>query len=175
MKDLIADFFNILSRKGQFKIQQMAFVLLAIIIFFALVTLFYFSIRISDLGSGAEELRETEVKETIRKISSTAEFVWTVEDCASCIDLDKILILKERKSYEGFWNSPFLQISRVYPRKSGECTKQNYPECETITLVNTGEDIISHSAFVSLCRYDSKEDYNKCELGKIIMGFETVR
>lgn len=35
------------NNKGQIKIQQMAFVLVALMIFFALVSLFYFSVRYS--------------------------------------------------------------------------------------------------------------------------------
>jgi hypothetical protein len=72
MKDFHAGFSK--NRKGQMKIQQMAFVLMAIVIFFALVSLFYFSIRIRSLQKSALSLREEEAKELIRKLAVTPEF-----------------------------------------------------------------------------------------------------
>ncbi|MCH7568199.1 MAG: hypothetical protein IIA87_02145 [Nanoarchaeota archaeon] len=162
------------GRRGQLKIQQMAFVLVTLMIFFSMVALFYFSIRYSTLRSDVEEIREQEVIETVRKMSGAAEFAWSIEDCASCIDLDKVLVLKERQSYQNFWRRiPFLQVKKIYPvSEEKECTRQNYPDCSTITIVDEDTNIVTHSAFVALCRYEAGE--NKCELGKIIMGFETI-
>ena len=65
---------NVNYSKGQLKIQQMAFVLVATMIFFALVFLFYAVVRYSSLEGEVEDLRSQEVLETIRKISTTAEF-----------------------------------------------------------------------------------------------------
>jgi len=165
------------SSKGQLKIQQMAFVLVAMIIFFAFAGLFYFSIRYSSLKEDAESLREQDAIETVRKMSGTAEFLWNVEDCSSCVDFDKILMLKNRTSYQGFWrNIAFLQVTRVYPTFDGvECTNLNYPNCDTVTIIKKEKDLRGHSAFVSLCRFEEIEKYNRCDLGKIVMGFETVR
>jgi len=168
MKDLSVNY-----SKGQVKIQQMAFVLVAIMIFFGIVALFYLSVKSAGLKGDVENLREEEVKEIVRKISGSPEFTWSATDCASCVDFDKLMVLKSQASYDGFWDAPFLQIERIYPIEEGECTKQNYPNCETITLVNEG-NYIAHSAFVALCRYDSDFDYNKCELGKIHLGFRSV-
>jgi len=162
-------------KKGQIKIQQMAFVLVAVMIFFALAGLFYFTLLSSDITSSAESLREKEVKESVRKLSGSPEFAWTIDDCPSCVDFDKVLALKERASYEDYWQFPYLSVERVYPEGTGECTRQNYPDCGEITLVNTGEEYVSYSAFVSLCRREGGEGYNKCELGKIIMGFKTIQ
>ena len=155
-------------------------------ILLAIVLLFFFSIRFSNLQEDVEDLREQEVIETVRKMSGAAEFVWELGgDCAACIDLDKVLILKGRRSYEGFWKKiVFLQVSRVYPvfgsdqdgvLEDIECTRENYPDCNTITLVNEDKDVRGHKAFVSLCRHESSEDYSKCELGKIVIGFEPVK
>ncbi len=170
-------YLNVNYSKGQLKIQQMAFVLVATMIFFALVFLFYATVRFSSLEGDVESLREQEVIETIRQISATAEFSWTREDCASCIDMDKVLMLKERDSYQGFWKKiPLLQIERVYPEYDGnECTTQNYPECDLITIIEEETNLVAHSSFVSLCRYESGESYYKCELGKVRMAYETIK
>ena len=153
----------------------MAFILIAIVIFFSMVALFYFSIRYSGLKKDVEVLREQEVIENVRKMAGTAEFAFTAEDCISCIDLDKVFLLKKRASYKGFWkNTALLQIARVYPTYGNkECTMENYPNCDTITLFEENKGLVGHKAFVALCRYEKSEGY-KCELGKIVMAFETV-
>ena len=153
--------------RGQLKIQQMAFVLVALVIFFAIVSLFYFNISFSNLKGEADLLKEEEAGELVRKLVGTPEFSWR-GDCVNCIDMDKVFLLKERNSYKDFWNLRFLQIDKVYPSSKEECNKANYPECETITLIRGNEIGTPNSAFVSLCRWEQeKGGYTKCELGRI--------
>lgn len=162
--------------KGQFKIQQMVFVLVAILILFAIASVFFISIRFGGLHSDVEDLRKSEVLEQVRKITGTPEFIWSSwEDCASCVDLDKVFIIKDRVSYQGFWNDiPLLKVSRVYPKyDTEECTPESYPRCNSITLVQK-EGYEAYESYVSLCRYDGADGEIRCELGKVIMGFEGV-
>ena len=169
-------YYRVNCSKGQTKIQQMAFVLVAIFIFFAIVALFYFSVSTRLLESNVEDLREQEVIATVRKIAGTPEFVWSVYDCASCVDLDKIFVLKDRVTYQDFWkNINFLKVERVHPKyEVDECIRGIYPLCNSIVIVDDETKTVTHSAFVSLCRYDNEKKFNRCELGKIVMGFETV-
>lgn len=168
---------NVNYSKGQLKIQQMAFVLVATMIFFSMVFLFYTVVRYSFLEGEVEDLRSQEVLESIRQISTTSEFSWTREDCSSCIDMDKVLMLKERESYKGFWKGvPLLQIERVYPKyEAQECTTQNYPECNVISIIEEEKNLVARSSFVSLCRYEPIENYYKCELGKVRMAYESIK
>jgi len=163
--------------KGQFKIQQMVFVLIAIMILFGIVSVFFVSIRFGSLKSDVDDLRKEAVFTQVRKMAGTPEFIWiSSQDCASCVDLDKLLLLKERNSYKGFWQDiSLLKVSRVYPLyDTDECTMGNYPECNSITLVNEG-DFEAYESFVSLCQFDNSIGQSKCELGKIIMGFKGVK
>jgi len=154
--------------KGQMKIQQMAFALVAMMIFFGIVALFYFSIKLNSLKSDAQSLQEQEAKELVRKIASSPEFSWTSTDCSNCIDLDKVSALKSRKSYSEFWNLDFLQVEMVYPLFSGECDKSNYPQCGKITIINNENHGLELRAFVSVCRWEQdKGGYAKCGLGRI--------
>jgi hypothetical protein len=160
--------------RGQMKIQQMAFVLVAIMILFAIVAIFYISIRFSTLREDVTDLKKEEIIESVRKISGTPEFLFSsFEDCAACIDLDKAFIIKNRDTYQNFWEGiSLLQIERIYPTyQSNECDSQNYPRCNKVTLVKE-ENYESFESYVSLCRYDSSIEQTKCELGKIVMGFE---
>jgi len=162
--------------KAQFKIQQMVFVLIATIIFFAIVAVFFISFQFNSLRSDVEDQYKSAVLEQVRKIAGTPEFIWTSwEDCASCVDMDKLFLLHNRTAYQGFWKDiALLKVSRVYPRyTSGECTPQNYPNCNSITLIQK-EGYESYDAFVSLCRYEDSASHVRCELGKITLGFEGV-
>ena len=157
------------SKRAQLKIQQMAFVLVAIIIFFAIVALLYFSISLSNLRKSASSLQEQEASELVRKLASTPEFSFTATDCSNCIDLDKLLLLKSRQSYKEFWNLDFLKIEKLYPKTEKlECEKANYPDCNEITIIDKKEFGSPQKAFVSLCRWEqAKGGYTKCGLGGI--------
>ena len=167
-----------MENKGQIKIQQMAFVLVAVFIFFSMAAVFYLSISSSNLRENVESLREQEVLEQVRAISSTAEFNWEVSgDCAACLDFDKALMLKERESYQDFWKDiQLLEIRKIYPKEETEieCSLTNYPNCNKLTLVEKQGDFRAHGAFVSLCRYDQEKSSNICELGQVLISTEVL-
>lgn len=170
------------NRKGQLKIQEMAFVLVAIIVFFAIVALFYINIRVHNLREDVSLQRSEEAGELVKKLATTAEFEWTASSCSNCIDLDKAMILKEKAmnksgGYYGFWNLDYLKIEVVYPEKSGECEYGIYPDCQSITIIKKTKLIgTPESAFVALCRQEFKGGgYAKCELGKIYASGEKLK
>lgn len=160
---------SIINSKGQFKIQEMAFVVVMVMIFFGLGSLIFLVIIGDNLSDKVSLQRADEAKEMVRKIAVSPELSF-VDGCDSCIDVDKAMIIKYNDNYEDYWDLEYLRISVLYPEKSGECTKSNYPNCQSITLIGENETNygITESAFVSLCRYDPSvfDDY-KCELGKI--------
>ncbi len=156
------------SKKAQLKIQQMAFVLVALVIFMAIAAIFYLSVSLTGLKQTAGSLEQQRAKELVRKISSTPELAFTAFDCTNCVDLDKVFLLKERKSYDQFWKLDFLQIEKVYPLEKEECSRINYPNCRTITLIKKEEIGSPSTAYVSLCYWArDKEGYYKCDLGRI--------
>ena len=142
--------------KGQMKIQQMAFVLVAVMIFFGMVALIYFSISFSNIKDRAESLREKEAREIVKKISSSPEFSSDIGDCSSCVDLDKVLMLKEEEDYKKFWNLDYLVVEKISNKTSViECTKVNYPDCDKITIIEKTQDFgLVDEAFVTLIRWD---------------------
>jgi hypothetical protein len=165
-----------MNKKGQTKIQEMAFVLIAIIIFFAMVALVYFSIRLSSLREDVTIQREQAALETVRKLADIPEFSWA--GCSNCIDMDKVVMLKGRDSYKNFWELDYLAIERIYPNRTiGECTSSNYPDCTTISLISnkTGNYGSPVSAFVALCGFDVAYNGVKCDLGKIYASAEAIK
>jgi type II secretory pathway pseudopilin PulG len=164
MNSSIANF----SRSGQIKIQQMAFMLVALVIFFAMVGLIYVSLSLGGLKQSAQGFQDEEAKQIAQKIASSPELAFSsASDCSSCIDMEKALMLKNLTSYESFWNLEYLMIEKVYPNTtSTECTLYNFPDCGKITVIDS-DRIASTTAFVTLARWDQSANRYKYELGKI--------
>ena len=157
------------------KIQEMAFVLLAIMVFFALVLLIYFAIKTAGLKEDVGLQRQEAAKQLAMRLSGVPEFSWA--GCSGCVDADKIIELKGRKSYENLWGLDYLMVERVTPELSNvECTSGNYPQCGRITIIsktlNIGTPV---TAFVALCSFNAdKGGYEKCELGRIYASGKAV-
>lgn len=159
------------SSKAQMKIQQMAFMLVALMIFFALVGVVYFAISGSNLKQKAQDLEDKEAKEIVRKLSGSPELSFTSStDCSSCIDIDKALFIKEIPIYKEFWNLDYLMIEKFSSSATErECTRANYPDCTTITIIEKDDDIATQTAFVSLARWDEELSSGsfRYEIGRI--------
>jgi hypothetical protein len=161
------------SSRGQMKIQQMAFVLMAIFVFFVLVGVLYVSFKSASLEGSAEDLREEAASELVKKLASSPEFSWT-EDCANCLDFDKAFVLKDRESYEGFWNLDYLMIE-VIGGTGEECNPSTYPECGKISIIEKENYGTPKQAFVAVCWYENTNGgYNRCGLGRIHVSGEDI-
>lgn len=131
------------SKKAQMKIQQMAFMLVAVMIFFGMVAIVYFTIVFANLRDTADDLREEEAKELARQMSGTPELMFSIkaQPYSSSVDLDKaFLIHKDPNSpfKKRYWNLDYLMIERLYPPPSRDedCSTSNYPECKYLTLID---------------------------------------
>ena len=89
------------QRKAQLKIQQMAFMLMAITLFFALVGMFFLTIQVSRIRESASVLEERNALLLVTKLANSPEF-----SCGnsfdlsiagiSCVDSDKVMALKNK-------------------------------------------------------------------------------
>ncbi len=166
--------------KAQLKIQEMAFVLVALVIFMAIVVIFYLSLKNT---GGKEQIitqREEEVLESLRKLSDSPELRWSDshEQCSGCIDLDKAMLLKEEninKQTKVLWNMNALALEFIGSPYKDECTMGNYPKCKTITLINasSSSQIQYKGSFVALCWREKTE--RVCSLGKAIGSPKELR
>ncbi len=160
-------------RRGQLKVQEMAFVLVALMVFFALVAVLYLSVRTSFLEQGVRESSDERARSAARYLAATPEFAWHA--CSGCVDLDKVFLLKQRLnrtlSISVLDEYDFLAFESLYPpRAGGECTAGTYPACNRTTLIKTRADYgIAVSSFVTLCRWDGGEG-GVCELGKLYLS-----
>lgn len=164
-------------KRGQLKVQEMAFVIVAFMIFFTLAALFFISIRTHELGKSVQSIREDGAREQTYRLSATPEIAWSA--CSGCVDLDKAFIFKQqiaRNSSELPWNLDYLVFERVYPAQSGgECTAQNYPACNKTTVVKSKENFgITSATYVSLCQWDAEIGGESCALGRVYASAREV-
>jgi len=166
-----------MKKKGQLKIQEMAFMIVAVIIFFVLVGLFVFSIFFSNLQKEATEIIEDKTISAITNLADTPEFT-----CGepNCVDADKLMSLIGKENYKNFWDFSSLSVIKFSGfDKNGkdlvECNLGNYPNCDKFIVydkkINNEKKI---SSFVALCRkeYENEYTYDKCEVAKLVAGSE---
>jgi len=179
-KKISKEIFKLASKRGQMKIQQMAFMLIAVMVFFALVGLLIITVKFSGLKGQATDLAEKNAMLLVTKLANSPEF--SCGDAfggsrVSCIDADKSMALKENiEKYKDFWGVSKIEIIKIYPEgENNECTSENYPDCNKITLIQ-GQGISTEN-FVSLCRkeFDGTRNYDKCELAKILVSYEIIQ
>jgi hypothetical protein len=166
-------------KKAQMKIQQTAFMLLAVTLFFVLAGMFVLVFRFAGLKDSNTDLEAENAMRLITKIANSPEFSCGESfgtQRTNCIDADKVMALKRKiKDYEDFWGKETnVEIIRIYPEKGDVvCNQGNYPNCDIINL--QGEEIKSeYSNFVALCRKENLggEAMDKCELAKIMVNYK---
>ena len=163
------------SKQGQLKIQEMAFFLVAILLFFILVGLFVFSIVFSNISKGATEIAEARTLSSITNLADAPEF-----SCGepNCVDADKLMALTQNNKYKNFWPFSSLRVlkSSGFNKTEEEmikCTITNYPYCDVFEVYDknvANERAIAN--FVALCRVELEEGFNykKCEIAKLVAG-----
>jgi len=161
---------------GQFKVQQMTFMISAVFIFFILAGLFVASIQLRNLRKTAETLKENQAINLANFLINSPEFSCVGE--TSCINTDKAMVLTDKKAYQDYWPVAYIKIVKVYPEtnRGVKCNKSNYPDCSEYEIFNSGFiSTASVSSFVSLCRKEANPKggfITSCDLGKIIVGYK---
>ena len=166
-------------RKAQLRIQEMAFMLLAVFLFFTLVGLFALSIVYSSITESATRIAEERTLSSLLSLADSPELSCTTAR-SNCIDEDKLISILDKEVYRNYWPYSSLRVLRASGfGKDTEnlisCNKANYPNCDLFVVYDkevNNERIIS--SFVALCRKESENDYtyDKCELAKILGGTE---
>jgi hypothetical protein len=164
------------KKKAQMKIQQMAFMLIAIIIFFVLVGLFALSMSFGGLKEKKAALDEKNALLLVSKLANYPEFSCENAyggDKIDWVDFDKAMILKKHPEYLEYLDLKNVEIKKITDEEEILCTELNYPNCNSLSLFEESGQGSDKSSFVSLCRKETFEGlpYDKCELAKIIVRF----
>jgi len=169
---------TIRGKRGQLKIQQMMFMLMAVTFLFVLVGIFFLSIRLYNLQKSANVLQSEGGMLLVSKLANSPEF-----SCgnafgssrANCIDFEKAMLVKNSESYNSFWSVSKIEIRKIYPQDDEVCDENNYPECGVIKVIDSDVNTLPFSSnFVSLCRKESVDNfiYDKCELALLMVASE---
>ena len=157
----------------------MAFMLIAVIVFFALVGIFVLAFRLSSIKETANLLEEQNAMLLVSKLSNSPEF--SCENSfggtrVNCVDFDKVIVLKQDISrYRNFWGVSNIEIRKAVG--SGEevlCSLSNYPNCNTLRLLENSSQGYDYSNFIALCWKENNEGNigNKCEVAKLIIRYK---
>lgn len=170
------------SKKAQMKIQQMAFMLIIVTLFFALIIMIVLSSWLSSLKGSAQDIREEKARRIVSAAANSPELScgeYFGSAKVDCIDMDKMISLKQRaEKYENFWGSDIENIELIilYPKsEKKECTFGTYPQCNYINLFNKPEGIHEEN-YVLACRNENlaEEIYNKCSIAKLFVTYRQV-
>ena len=168
---------GIKQKKAQMKIQQMAFMIVAVFFFFALVGLFFLRLSLGNLSGEVDRLNSDQAITSLKVISSMTEL-----NCDSkeemCLDEDKLNVLSSEfgKTYEDFWPIASIKVTTFsfFNQTSIKikCPAQNcnYYEIYDNNQINNE----TRSSFVSICKKvnNAGSINNVCEIGRLEIGLE---
>ncbi len=165
--------------KAQMHIQEMAFMLVAVIIFFSIAGLFVVMILFSQIGADRDRMAMEKTLSAIKNLAGSPEF-YCVGSRPNCVDSDKAMALITNENYQKFWQFSRLEILKSSGFKKQEsqrilCTMQNYPDCDRILIYDKNvKNKISSYSYVALCRnvHENGINYQKCEVAKLIAETE---
>ena len=153
-----------MMRKGQMKIQEMAFVLLALVLLAIIGFVFFIRLSSQKIIESAEDVKATQAKSLIEKVASFAEL-----ECrgkALCIDEDKADLFKAKPDKD---KAQLLQgllsvkIIRIY---------SPYPADNVTILYSKGQANSSYSTFINTCKYKAEGAiFNyECGISMLVVG-----
>jgi len=160
------------QKRGQWKIQQMAFMIVAVFLFFILVGLFFLTWQYKDIKASYSELQKESAISSLAVISDMVELNCDSKE-SFCLDLDKVEVM-QNFDYSEFWPVESVKVYKIY---SGEVenTKQikcPATNCNYYEVYNSGDSDKEYSTYVSLCKKlkQAGRVYEKCEIGKLVAG-----
>jgi hypothetical protein len=151
------------NKKAQLKIQETAFMLLALAFLFVLIFIFYSNIQVKQLYSEKNKLQSEKAITLLQKLSAMPEF-----SCmkGNCIDFDKVIAMKNVSGYDSLWKG--LSSIRI---------RTLYPNATLITIYEKGRKDITYSAYFPLCRTMYQDGYvwQDCDLAKLLVSIEEAK
>jgi hypothetical protein len=170
------------SKRAQLRIQEMAFMLLGVFLFFSLVGIFAFTIVFTGVSDSARQIAEDRTLSSVTSLANTPEMS-CVASKSNCIDGDKLINLVGRDIYGELWPYSSLRVIKFSGFTKDEdglilCTKANYPNCD---LFNIYDKEVSNeraiSTHVALCHkeLENGHTYDRCETAKIIAGTRLIQ
>jgi len=159
-----------LGKSGQYKIQQMAFMILAIFFFFILVGILFVGWQFASIKKNFATLQEEKALSALKVIADSTEF-----NCDSsrdwCIDKDKLIAFGENSGlYDDYWSVASIEVLMVFPNlNEGDPILCPLKGCDYYVLYDSGQrNRRTYSAYVTVCETVDRS-HEVCELAKLIL------
>ena len=148
------------SDRAQLKIQEMAFVLVGVVVLAALVMLFFVAFQSKEMNKNAAYYREARAITLVEMVASMPELRCSSSFSATsesvCLDYDKVLTFNSSRElqdkYAVLWENSFvskIEIEEVYVNNTHH-VGQNY----TIYSKSTNENTKTYATYAALCLDD---------------------
>ena len=161
------------GKVGQMKIQQMAFMLVAVFFFFALVGLFFIRFELKDIDAGADELNKVAAISSLEVIASMPELRYDGCEVELCLDEDKLKVMAGM-DYSRFWPVASVRVYKIYPRPD-EFKKCPGGDCNYYEVWDNGQsNLRGYPTFVSVCKKvsDGGYIYERCDIAILEVGMK---
>lgn len=114
------------SKRGQLKIQEMAFMLVGVVLFFGLVALFVLTIVYKNMYNQVNIINQEKTLTSLINLADSPEFR-CVTTKSNCIDGDKVISLMNKTAYVNFWPFSSLKVIRMsgFNKDEAEMTQCN--------------------------------------------------
>lgn len=155
-------------KRSQLQIQQMAFMIVAVLFFFVLVGLAFLSYEYKSINENFAELQKQNAISSLQVITDMPELTCG----ALCLDEDKLEVMSSLSAnYSGFWPVASIKVYKVYPAFT-QAILCPAPDCNFYNIYDSGKNATQYSTFVSLCKRVKENDYvyDKCEIAKLLVG-----
>ena len=161
------------NKKAQMKIQQMAFMIVAVFFFFILVGMFFLKVQFSGIQKSAAELEKAQAVSALEVIANMMELNCNSRE-SLCLDKDKLKVMSGelQESYETFWPIASIKVYLLDETSTEIITcpalNCNYYEIFDNKQANSEE----YSTYVSVCEKVRELGYvyDKCEIAKLVVG-----
>jgi hypothetical protein len=146
--------------KGQLKIQQMAFMIIAVFIFFVLVGLVFLVWQFGGTKGSFEDLQKEQAISSLSVISDMPELSFD-ERKSFQLDEDKLIVMSSfSEDYKDIWPVASVKAYTLDPFSS-------------YVIYDSGQTRVrEYSTYVSICKRVKEfgSVYTKCEVGKLSVG-----
>jgi hypothetical protein len=167
--------------KAQMKIQQMAFMIIAVFIFFVMVGLFFLNYHVRTISYSYNEIQEQKAVSSLSAIANMPEL--NCEDSKeNCIDLDKLKVISQfSQNYTSLWPVYSISVYRVAAEGDeiifGNEVRCPATGCNVYHILESEETTSTYSKFVNICSKQRRQDnriYDQCEIGKLVVGIKEI-
>lgn len=150
----------------------MTFMIIAVFIFFVLVGVFFLGIQLNKVRGSVAQLQKEQAISSLQVIADMPELSWDSSETMT-IDEDKAIVMSGSfgEAYGSFWPVASVKLYKISPTFD-EPIKYPAPNYNYYNIYDNGQNGTEFGAFVSICsrRKESGTPYDKCEVGKLVVG-----